>query len=78
MASKRLWEARMRCTRGAGMGRPLMWWRMNARSDGPLRAKCSVTCDGTSIRSIGPRVPAAVAMYLNTASAQSRGLQPEW
>ncbi len=63
MASKRRWEARRRCTRGAGMGRPLMWWCMNARSEWGLRAKCSVTCEGTSIRSIGPRVPAAMTHY---------------
>lgn len=42
------------------MGRPLMWCRMKPH-EASLRAKCSVTCDGTSIKSMGPLVPATNA-----------------
>lgn len=59
MPSNRLCDLCSSATMAEPMGRPLMWWRMMLRSTAGLFAKRSITCDGTSIKSMGPRVPTA-------------------
>ena len=59
MPSNKVCDLCSSATMAEPMGRPLIWWRMMLRSTAGLLAKRSTTCDGTSIKSMGPRVPTA-------------------